>query len=62
MMNYIEAVNEFGINFANMMCETEYNEFIRGISFHKTNPVYEIEFGAEEDPFFEELYRMEEEF
>ena len=45
-----------------MMCETEYNEFIRGISFHKTNPVYEIEFGVEEDPFFEELYRMEEEF
>jgi len=63
MMSFADAIDEFGIELANMMLETEYNQYIAGISCHKSNPFDEIEFEmAEEDNFIEELYRMEEEF
>lgn len=60
-MSYTEAVEEFGVGLANMMLESEYNEFIRGHVHHKKS-FDEIEFElAEEDKFIEELYRMEKE-
>lgn len=62
MMSFADAIDEFGIELADMMLETEYNQYIAGISCHKKNSLYEIEFGVKEDPFFEELYRMEKEF
>lgn len=62
MMNYSEAIEEFGIELADMMLECEYNEFIRGFRSHRKSSD-EIEFEmAEEDNFIEELCRVEEEF
>ena len=61
MMSFAEAIEEFeDFNLADMMLESEYNQFIRGLSYKKSPDRIEFEL-LEEEHFLEELRRVEEE-
>ena len=59
MLNYKEAVEEFGIDIANCMLEEEYNQFIRGYGYISIRRKKENEkqlFIIFDEDKYEELY------
>lgn len=53
MMDYKDAVKEYGEEFADAFLDTEYNQFIRGLEYF---------FDRLEEDEYEELHLVEEEF